>query len=134
MSEPYIVAVVLDPDFGDRLRGLSAGMPVWIAEIPSNRVAAEAAWASRPVGTHLDGVTTFRVDRSLTPEAWLVDILPTVDLHHGDYSHDPPYAGVAVFGANPTPEVRAALVEFGLVNVVERPGGFLATRSPAAGR
>lgn len=125
------MAVVLDPDFGDRLQDLSATKPVWIADTPINRAAAEAAWASRPGLTRLDGVTTFRVDQSLTPEAWLTGILATVDLHHGESSHDPPYAGVEVFGATATPEVRAALTEFDLANVVERPDGFLATRSSA---
>lgn len=129
MSDPYIVAVVLDPDFGDRLRDLPAGMPVWIVDTPANRAAAETVWASRPGLKHGDGVTTFRIDRGLAPESWLTDVLPIVALHHGEYSHVPPYTGIEVFGAAVTPVVREALDQFGIGNVTERSGGFLATRS-----
>jgi len=131
MSEPYIVAVVLDPNFGDRLGDLSAGMPVWIVDTPVNRAAAEAIWASRPALTQFDGVTTFRIDRGSAPEVWLAGVLPDVDLHHGEYSHVPPYAGIEVFGAGVTLVVREALGQLGIGNITERPGGFLAMRSSA---
>ena len=131
MSDPYIVAVVLDQDFGDRLRDLPTGMPVWIADTPVNRAAAEAIWASPPGLTQFDGVTTFRIDRGSAPEVWLADVLRNVDLHHGEYSHVPPYAGIEVFGARATLLVREALGQFGISDIAERPGGFLATRPSA---
>jgi hypothetical protein len=127
MSDSYIVAVVLDPTFGDRLRDLPVGTPVWIADTPVNRAAAEALWVSRPELTHLDGVTTFRIDPGSGPEVWLAEVLPDLDLHHGEYSHVPPYAGIEVFGAGATPVVREALGQLGIGNITERPGGFLAT-------
>ncbi len=127
----YIVAVVLETEFGDRLCELAARMPVWIVDTPVNRSAAEQHWAGHPMSTHLDGVTTFTVDLAGTAEAWLVGILADVDLHHGYYSHDPAYSAIEIYGASLTPEVREALAEYGLMAFAERSGGFVATKVPS---
>jgi hypothetical protein len=58
-------------------------------------------------------VTTFKVDRDATPEDWLLRILYDVDLHHGHYSHDPPYTTIEVFGTSATPAVRSAFADYG---------------------
>jgi hypothetical protein len=40
-TQPYGVAIVIDPNFGDRLGAIAEQMPVWIADTPANRVVAE---------------------------------------------------------------------------------------------
>jgi len=132
MSSPYVVAVVVCVDFAEQLDELANRMPVWIADTPPNRAAAKKVWAAHPGQTHLNGVTTFKVDASSTAEVWLASILADVDLHHGSHSHDPPYSAVEIFGAQLTLHLRRAFEEFGLTTFVERPGGFVATRTPAA--
>jgi hypothetical protein len=128
MTDPHIVAVVVDPDFGDRISELAERMPVWIVDTPMNRAASEKHWASGP---QLQ-VTTFPIDSRLTAETWLVNVLSAIDLHHGEYSRDPPYSAVEVFGASLTPAIKTTLGQFGLVNFAERPGGFIATKLAAA--
>jgi hypothetical protein len=130
---PYVVAVVVDPAFGERLRELPPGVPVWVADTPANRAAAQRLWRGRRERTHLDGVTTFEVEPGRTPAEWCAAVLGQVDLHHGEYSHAPPYAAVEVIGAEPTAELRAALAQYGLTEVTPRPGGFRAsTVAPAS--
>ena len=126
-----VVAVVLEVAFGDRLGDLAARMPVWIVDSPANRAAAEALRRAFPGRSHRDGVTTFRVNPSDSPEKWLEDILPTIDLHHGEYSPSPRWTAVEAVGARLVPSLRRALTEFGLTVFEEDARGFRAW-SPGA--
>jgi hypothetical protein len=92
------VAIVFDAAFGSRLFELAARMPVWIVDTPPN-LAAVDQWRPHPAQSEAEGVTTFKVDPKETAEAWCADILYMVDLHHGEYSHDPPYSAIEVIGA-----------------------------------
>jgi hypothetical protein len=132
MSGSYVVAVVLDTEFGERLLALASRMPVWIVDIPTNRAAAQRCWDLNTGGTQLHGVTTFKIDQAQSPETWLLEILANVDLHHGQYSQSPPYRAVEVCGAGLTSELREAFAELGLVEFVERSGGFVATKTSIA--
>lgn len=120
------VAIIVDPEFGDRLDQIAARMPVWIADTPVNRASVDRNWAARPPSPK--GVTIFRVDNSSTHADWLITVLPTVDLHHGEYSQHPPYTVVEVFGAAPIEPVQQAFEEFGFSTFTHRPHGFVATR------
>jgi len=113
MPELYAVAVVVDPVFGERLFSIAARMPVWIADTPKNRSAVEQHRARHPGQSGTEGVTTFKVDPDANSEDWCAQVLTNVDLHHGRFSHNPPYSVVEVFGATLTPTLRAALGELG---------------------
>ena len=126
-----IVAIVVDPEFGERLLSLAEETPVWIADTPANRSVAEALWSSTGAGVARN-VTTFKVDPGKTGEDWCLNILSQVDLHHGHYSQSSAYSALDVIGAHLTPELRDALAEYGLTSCAERSGGFRATRSSAA--
>jgi hypothetical protein len=80
-----IVAIVVDPEFGERLLSLADEMAVWIADTPANRSFAEALWSSTGVGVARNAVTTFNVDLGKTGEDWCRNILPQVDLHRSLY-------------------------------------------------
>ena len=56
------VLVVLDPNYGERLRQMWPGRPVWIAMSPINEPTVRSLWASHPDGDHLSGITGFRFD------------------------------------------------------------------------
>jgi len=131
MPTQYAVAVVLEPAFGERLTELAARLPVWIVDTPANRAAAKRYWAEHPGQSHTEGVTTFKVDLSLSPEAWCAEVLPDIDLHHGEYSHDPAYTAVEVFGTPLTATLQQRFADYGLAECVERPGGFVATKGAA---
>jgi transcriptional regulator with XRE-family HTH domain len=125
------VAVVVDPDFGDRLAVLAKRMSVWIADTPANLRSVE-----RVIAVHADAdLTTFKVDPSRTREQWCAKELDMIDLHHGQYSRTPPYSLLEIHGAEPTHELCGALAARGFERVVRIEGGFHVTRpdvGPAA--
>jgi hypothetical protein len=126
------VTIVVDPEFGDRLYAVAKETPVWIVDTPINRAAAEVVRAQNPEHHPPSGVTTFQVERNSTPDEWCANILGAVDLHHGEYSHDPPYAVVEVIGAPLTIRLRQAFSEYELNAFVERAADFQASRSISA--
>src|SRR6266849_3515908 len=117
---------------GERLFSIAARMPDWIADTPRNRSAVEQHRARHPGQSGTEGVTTFKVDPNATSEDWCAQVLTNVDLHHGRYSHNPPYSVVEVFGATLTPTLRTALGDLGFHLFTARDDGFRATSSDAA--
>ena len=132
MPEPYAVAIVVDPVFGERLFRIAARMPVWIADTPKNRSAVDQHRARHPGQSGTEGVTTFKVDPDANSEDWCAQVLSMVELHHGRFSHNPSYSVLEVFGATLTPTLRAALGDVGFRSFTERRDGFRATSSEAA--
>ncbi len=127
-NEPYKVVVVVDASFGERLLQLPEGTPVWIVDTPLNRKAAEFAWQSRASKSHLDGITTFKVQSGVSAEENLVRELDNIDLHHGWYSAPSPYTVLEVIGTALTHSLRAELGNFGFNGFNETSYGFSATR------
>src|SRR5689334_20897244 len=128
MKRPeYVAGIVVDPRFGERLTQLAARLPVWIADTPTNREAAERYWQREQVPSgHAEpgAVTTFGVDPLLTPEEWCESILPDVDFHHGPYSHDPPCDAIEVVGARVTDALQRGLSALGFTAIELMDGGF----------
>jgi hypothetical protein len=105
-------------------------MPIWVAETPTNRSAAEALWRAAFTGlpaTMSGAITTFKVRPSESPSAWALAILGDIDLHHGELSHTPAYSVLEVFGTTVTPDLREALEKYGLTEVESRVDGFRAS-------
>jgi hypothetical protein len=125
-SSAQEVLVVLDPNFGDRLRDVWRGQPVWITMSPVNAAEVQALWAARP--NHLTGITGFAHEEGAAAEDGLLAQLSTIDLHHGPYSTKTPCAVLTVIGAQLTEPVQAALSELGFSKFQQRPDGFAATR------
>jgi len=73
-------------------------------------------------------ISTFVDGPSDSAEDLLIGLLPTIDLHHGEYSQDPPYSAMQVFGVTATRQIREALEEYNLVVANETPHEFSATR------
>ena len=67
-KKPYRVHIVVDPHYGDRLRDLPIGEPVWVVDSAGNRPVAQANWRERKTTDHLEGITVFSVDAEATPE------------------------------------------------------------------
>lgn len=132
-TSPYTAIVVVDREFGERLKTLQSEVPVWIIDTPVNTPVARLLWNERPERTDLDGITTFQAPKSASSEEVLLSILDTVHLHHGQYSADPPYTVVEILGASPTEKVRSELGKHGFDAFEPTPAGFRATRPlPAA--
>jgi hypothetical protein len=119
------VAIVVDPNFGDRLLALAKRMPVWIADTPANHAQVESLWAADT--SHETNVTSFRVTGGGASD-WCRMILPQVELHHGKYSQSPPYRALEIFGAAVTPDLRRLFGKYGFTIGGERDDGFRALR------
>jgi len=125
---PSSVTVVLDRDFGDRLLAIDATTPVWIVDTPLNRAATRKRWSERGTGSHLHGVTMFKIFNSDSAEEIFLRELSTIDLHHGIYSADPPYTILDVIGASLTERIKAKMEEFGFDEFQSTAEGFWASR------
>jgi hypothetical protein len=133
---PYSVSVVLDREFGPRLRGLLDTGPVWAVDSPANRDSAHKLWLEFPARDHLDGVTVFKAGADSSPGQMLIDEMETIDMHHGVYSADPAYTVFRVIGCELQPEIRETLAKFGFDSFSHTDDGFEATRPlpPSLGR
>ena len=120
------VLVVLDPQFGERLRQSWPGRPVWIVMSPVNETALRSLWTSHPDTNHLTGITGFQFEPDAAPEDNFLGNLDTIDLHHGSCTE------IEVIGARLTHDVREGLRDLGFEEFLERAGGFVARRSEEA--
>lgn len=127
-DKPYGVHVIVDPRFGDHLREIPAGEPVWIVDTEVNRCAYEMVGRERKPISYLVGLSCFKVDPNASPEDWLVSELGTIDLHHGDMAHDPPWSVINVIGTKWTKRVQDELARFGFQHHEDTAEGFEATK------
>jgi hypothetical protein len=119
------VGVVVDADFGDRLLDLAGRMPVWIAATTANRAVAERVRATLP---DCD-VTTFTVDPAGTPDAWCTAELATIELHHGEFSKEPAYTALEIYGTELTPALAQELIALGFEDIAEVSNRIHASRT-----
>jgi hypothetical protein len=124
----YCVAIVAHPDF-EPLAPLAERVHVWLAETSPNRARAEAYWRAHPQKSIDQGVTTFKVRTTDSPDQMVLGALGAVDLHHGESSHAPPWDTLEIYGADATPLLRKALAYHGISHLHPIPGGFRASRS-----
>jgi hypothetical protein len=129
-SKGSTVVVIVDPAFGEKLRTVPAGQPVWITMSPANEPVIRSLWSTSQSPTnHLTGITGFHFVESDSAEDRLLGELDEIDLHHGPYSSPSPYTEVIVRGARLIPDVRASLEEYGFSDFTEAADGFTARRS-----
>jgi len=125
-AKPYGVHVVVDPGYGERLRNLPPGEPVWVVDSEVNvSVVTSMVYVRRDEGA----ITHFRFDADKTPEDWLIEIVWTIDLHHGHHAHDPPYSWLNVIGTPWSERIQEALDELGLFEHEATAEGFIARRN-----
>jgi len=127
-SKPYSVSIVLDFEFGSRLRKVLIDGPIWVVDSPVNLEVARKLWAELPGPNHLTGITVFKTEKDRTPTEILIGEMATIDLHHGEYSADPPYTMIRVFGCGLEPEIQDALAEFGFDSFIPTEDGFESVR------
>jgi hypothetical protein len=123
------VAIVVDPNYAERVSELASECHTWLVRSASNDPVAASLWHDEPRHSLENGVTTF--DPAETPEASFLSILGAVDEHHGEYSHDPPLSIIEVVGLEPTAAVRDELDSYGFRHVEPSENGFVARRDSA---
>jgi hypothetical protein len=129
IAAPSEVVVVLDPNFGERLRELWKRQPIWIAMSPANAPVVQALRAAAPNTDYRSGITGFPHSDSRAAAERFLDMLSDIELHHGPYSTSTPYTRLKVIGAHLTPAIRAALCDLGFLRLRQDPNGFTATRT-----
>lgn len=127
-DKPYRVHVVVNPHYGESIPGLPVEEPAWVVDSQDNHPVIQALWDERKRTDHLTGITSFKFDGEASPEDWLVSILASIDLHHGKFSHDPPYSILNVIGVKCSDRIQKELNEFGFNQYKPTPEGFIATR------
>ena len=125
---PYTVAIVLDPNFGVRLRNVAAHFDVWTVTSQINRTVVEQLWkeAAETQGCH--EVTIWTSDlRGTAAEDWRA-ILMNIEQHHGPNAHNPPVTILGVYGSTLTEDMRQELGHYGYDTVEPTSDGFRAIR------
>jgi len=129
MTEPYKVFLVVDLAYGESLASLTPHAPVWIIESDLNTPIVERLRQERAEESHLQGITTFMKKPRLSSEEQAISMLEQVDLHHGEFSGDPPYSILEVIGCTVNDDIRKELQEHGFRISEINKVGFIATRT-----
>jgi hypothetical protein len=122
------VAIVLDPNYAERIVELARECHVWLVKSASNDPVVAVLWKDDRAYSLEEGVTTF--SSAETPGASFISILETVEEHHGEYSHDPPLSVIEAIGLEPTVAVREELSSYGFSDIELSAEGFVARRAP----
>jgi len=123
----HCVTVVVDPEFGTRLREFSAEEAIWIVDSPTNTPFVQTIWGDKEAGAETE-LTVFKVDPNRTPEDWLISELTTIDLHHGEYSHDPAWSVLNVIGVSWSDRIARELADLQFFRCRDFPLGFEARK------
>lgn len=118
------VILVLDRNYGAELSSVSPDSHIWLIETPGNRDAA----ANHRASTVESGVTTFKLADDDSASEGCLKMLDTIDLHHGQYSSDPPYSVLEIVGAPLSQSVKSAIEALGFKKFESTVNGFRALR------
>jgi len=115
------VALVLDPEFGERLQGLVEHAPVWALNSTTNRAAAEWLWEK-------DAETRKRITLFDVPEYPLgtqefVGVVAGIVSQREKQKREP-MQDLEVIGMDLFPDLNGALLEFGFQTVEPTVRGF----------
>lgn len=122
------VRLVVDRNYSGELTSLATDSHVWLIESPLNHDAAASYWKLHPASDVETGLTTFTAADDDTASEACLKILGTLDLHHGEYSGDPPYSVLEIVGARLSRSVKAAIEELGFSRFETTANGFRALR------
>jgi hypothetical protein len=126
--------VVVDPNYGDRLETATQIAPVWVVAAVKNKAVCNRLWNANPAGDHRKkgAITCYETGDVEDRLANLLNILPTLEEHHGEIRDDrflfPDGFVLEVIGLTLVNSVINALREFGFSSFSEIPDGFQACK------
>jgi hypothetical protein len=120
------VVLVLDQNYGEKLKDLARRAAVWIIDTPSNNTVARILWNSEPKLPHV--ITTFTPPKPVD-DSCFDGLMDEIELHHGHYSQTPPFEELEVIGLESSPMIDAVLGDYGFTRVENTAMGFRAVRS-----
>ncbi|MBY4870589.1 hypothetical protein DIE14_36190 [Burkholderia sp. Bp9017] len=129
MTEPHTIALIVDPECGERIREVAAGARhTWVVTSDANDVVVERIWRESRIACTSGaegGVTRF--DRhGDDPESWCDSILDAIEDHHGNLALQHGYTALDVHGVALSARLRSALVECGFSVFTPTNEGFVA--------
>jgi len=120
----YRVTLIVDRNYGEELRRIPLGEPVWIIDTPTNHAAIQEFWQDPERQDYLAGVTSFTADDGIPANEVVLDMLDTVYEHHGPFSHDPPVDALRIVGAERTREICDWFREEGFTETAGADGDY----------
>lgn len=117
------VALVVDPDIGEKLELLSQQGHVWLVDTLLNRAHAYEAWGQAELSL-AEKITTFRANLGETPDQTCLRMLPAIEKH----SAGKPYGTLEVFGVKLADTLKAELASRGFRTVEPTESGFRAVK------
>ena len=127
------VALIVDPDFGERLLPLADAMHVWCVASPANFAALQAWYARDPAQdfSFLRGGSSFPERPGIAPAALAASMIEAIDDHHGPQwvegvGEIPAWSRLTVIGCGYEEPLVTALATYGFGLEGEVPGGFVA--------
>ncbi len=122
-AENVSLAVVLDPEYGERMQGLVERMPIWALNSTTNRAAAEWLW-EKEEGTR-KRITLFDVPDYPLDTQEFIGVLASVEAEREKHGASA-VRDLEVIGMELFPDLNGALLEFGFQTVEPTVSGFKA--------
>ena len=117
------VALILKPVAESLLKQLPPLTATWIASNPEMQSTIAAAHSMGLEVTEL-------FPNGDTPAQWLSNHLDSLDQHYNQFSQQPPYSQLLVFGVSHSPSLLQFLSEFGFKTSHPTPFGFIVSKLP----
>ncbi|WP_163012918.1 hypothetical protein [Burkholderia stabilis] len=131
MTKPNTVALIVDPESGERIRDIAAvASHTWVVTSAVNDAVATRIRHAlpAPTGQAAEGsVTTFLHDGD-DRESWCAGILDAMDEHHNERSHHGGYAILEVYGTPLSERLRQDLSALGFARFASTAEGFRAIK------
>nr|WP_175799014.1 hypothetical protein [Burkholderia anthina] len=129
MTEPRTIALIVDPECGERIRTIAAeARHTWVVTSDVNDAVVAQIWResriARTSGAE-GGVTKFERHGN-DRESWCDSILDAIEDHHGSHTQPHGYTALHVYGVALSARLRAALVECGFAVATPTNEGFVA--------
>jgi hypothetical protein len=131
-TRSHKVGIVVDRNFGDRIQQLARLFHVWVVESPSNTPVIQKVWEAQSRVPDLDilgpGVTSFGASSGETAEDMCARIASEVQVHHGEFGHDPPWAEIEIHGVQLDDRLGEVFRALGTTEFEAFPEGFICRR------
>lgn len=128
----HLVAIVVDPHYGDALKALAGSHHVWVVRSLANDRATWSVWSVGVSGAEDDpmgpGATLFDAIPGESRESMCERIALEVQEHHGEFGHDPPWSEIRVIGVSVDPNLEELFRDIGAQSVVVSEDGFTCRR------
>ena len=122
-SQDTVLALIVDPEYGERMQSLVERMPIWALNSTTNRAAAEWIW-EKAEDTR-KRITLFDVPDFPLDTQDLVGVLASIDGERKKHGQ-PAILDLEVIGMELFPDLNGALLEFGFRTVESTVSGFRA--------